>query len=346
MCRELRSFLGLVNYYGKFYPNLSSKLSPLYCLLRKHARWAWDPEHESAFRLAKDALQQDSVLVHFDPSKPLVLACDASQYGLGAVLSQTMEDGQERPIAYRSRTLNPAEKKYSQLEKEGLVIVFGVTKFHNYLYGRQFQIESDHQPLAYLFNENRLIPQMASSRIQRWALKLSTYQYSIRYKAGKSLNNADALSRLPQPYTVPEEDCTPAEVVHLINHLSSTTATVKAWTNKDPVLAKVKGFLLLGWPKKLSGDDFKPYADRKSELSLEDGCILWGSRVVIPPQGRRLVLEELHDSHPGITRMKALARSYVWWPKMDTAIKDVVQQCLVCQQSRPLPPTAPLHPWE
>ena len=121
---ELRSFLGIVNYYSKFLPNLSSKLSPLYNLLRKQSRWSWTAQHESAFQQAKNALQQDSLLVHFDPSKPIVLACDASQYGLGAVLSYTMDDGQERPIAYMSRTLNSAEKRYSQLEKEGLAIIF------------------------------------------------------------------------------------------------------------------------------------------------------------------------------------------------------------------------------
>ena len=105
-----------------------------------------------------------------------------------------MEDGQERPVAYASRTLTSAEKNYSQLEKEGLAIIFGVKKFHNYLFGRKFSIESDHQPLPYLFNETS---QTASSRIQRWAFTLSAYQYAIRHKQGATLSNADALSRLP-----------------------------------------------------------------------------------------------------------------------------------------------------
>ena len=100
-----------------------------------------------------------------------------------------------RPIiAYVSRTLTSAEKNYSQIEKEGLAIVFGVKKFHNYLYGCQFSIESDHQPLSCLFSESRAIPQMASSRIQRWALTLSAYQYTLCYKAGSTLANADSLS--------------------------------------------------------------------------------------------------------------------------------------------------------
>ena len=215
---ELRSFLGIINYYSKFLPHLSTKLSPLYSLLCKQARWSWGPEQDSAFQAAKQALQEDSLLVHFDSSKDIVLACDASQYGLGAVLSHILENGEERPIAYVSRTLNSAEKKYSQLEKEGLAIVFGVTKFHNYLYGRHFQIESDHQPLSYLFNESRGIPQMASARVQRWALTLSAYHYTIKYKAGKKLGNADALSRLPHPVTVPEDKCLPEELVYLLDH--------------------------------------------------------------------------------------------------------------------------------
>ena len=135
---ELRSFFGIINYYNRFLPNLSTTLAPLYCLLQKDVKWMWGQEQEEAFSAAKEALQDDSLLVHYDESKPLILACDASQYGLGAVLSHTMEDGTERPVAYASRTLTAAEKRYSQLEKEGLAIIFGTKKFHNYLYGRFF----------------------------------------------------------------------------------------------------------------------------------------------------------------------------------------------------------------
>ena len=133
-----------------------------------------------------------------------------------------MDDGQECPIAYASRTLTPAEQGYSQLEKEGLAIVFGVKKFHNYIYGRQFHIDSDHQPLSYLFNQAKAISPTASARIQRWALTLSAYQYTVRHKVGRHLSNADALSRLPRPVTT-SSDCLPGDWVHLLDHLSSTT---------------------------------------------------------------------------------------------------------------------------
>ena len=123
----------------------------------------------------KDALQEDALLVHIDPYKPLIVACDASQYGHGAVLSHKMDNDKERPVAFASRTLKPAEKKYSQLEKEGLAIIFAVNKFHRYIYGRHFIIESDHKPLSFLFSELKGIPVLASSRIQRWSLTLSAY---------------------------------------------------------------------------------------------------------------------------------------------------------------------------
>ncbi len=344
---QLRSFLGILNYYGKFLPNLSSTLSPLHDLLRKNHKWHWGTKQDEAFQVAKEALQADSLLVYFDPKKPLILACDASDYGIGAVLSHVMEDGQERPIAYTSRTLNVAEKRYSQLDKEALAIISGVKKFHNFLFGRQFTIQSDHQPLSYLFNEQKGIPQLASARIQRWALMLSAYTYTIRYKSGKMLCNADALSRLPRPTTT-SNYTEPADLEHLVNHLSSTcicAANVKEWTSKDTTMSQVKRFLLSGWPDKPPNKDFTPFFNKKNELSLLDGCILWGTRIIVPPPGRKEVLAELHETHPGVSKMKSLARCYIWWPHMDAEIENLVRCCNTCQESRPAPAAAPLHPW-
>jgi len=191
---QLRAFLGLINYYAKFLPQLSSTLAPLYQLLAKQAKWTWGPPQKKAFQEAKSQLTSANVLVHYNPQQEVILACDASPYGVGAVLSHRFEDGSEQPIAFASRSLSPAEKRYSQLDKEGLAIVYGVKKFHHYLFGRKFQIRSDHKPLQHLFSEKRSIPQLASARIQRWALTLSAYDYTITYKPGKQHANADSLS--------------------------------------------------------------------------------------------------------------------------------------------------------
>ncbi len=173
---QLRSFLGLLNYYSKFIPNLSSELSPLYSLLQKSTKWSWSDGEEECFQKAKKLLASPRLLVHFDPSKEIVLACDASEYGMGAVLSQRT-DGVEQPICFTSRTLSVTEKKYSQLDKEALAIIFGLSKFHQYLYGRVFIILTDHKPLTNLFNPRRSVPQMASARLHRWALTLGAYSY-------------------------------------------------------------------------------------------------------------------------------------------------------------------------
>ena len=140
--------------------------APLYNLLQKNAAWQWGTTQQTAFSEAKKLLVSSKVLVHFDADKPLFLSCDASTYGVGAVLSHKLDDGLEHPVAYTSRSLTPAERKYSQLDKEGLAIIFGVKRFHHYLLGRKFTIYSDHKHLQHLFGRLRAIPPMASTRIQ------------------------------------------------------------------------------------------------------------------------------------------------------------------------------------
>jgi len=119
----------MVQYYAKFLPDLATQLAPLHRLLEKEVKWSWGAEEEASFRVMKEKLLQDKVLVHYDPDLPLVLATDSSSYGLGAVLSHCTPEGEEPPIAYASHSLSETEKKYSQIEKEALSLVWGVKKF-------------------------------------------------------------------------------------------------------------------------------------------------------------------------------------------------------------------------
>ena len=317
---ELKSFLGLISYYAKFLPNLADSLAPLYKLLQKNQRWQWTNEQDKAYTEAKHLLTTSQVLTHYDSSKPLRLACDASPYGVGAVLSHVVDADKEQPIAYASRSLSAAERKYSQLDKEALAIVFGVTRFHQFVYGRVFTLYTDHKPLIHILNEAKSVPVMASGRLQRWALTLSGYSYSIKFKKGSLQGNADALSRLPLP-DHPEE---------------------------TPMVPEVRQFVYSGWPLSLQDKsaEFKPFWNRKHELSVQDDLLLWDNRVVIPPQDQRKVLELLHKTHIGMSRMKALARQFVWWPNMDSDIEQYVKNCTSCQLSAKDPPLTPLHPWE
>ena len=222
----------------------------------------------------------------------------------------------------------------------------GVTQFHSYLYGHHFVLQTDHKPLLTLFNEDKPIPKQASNRIQRWAWKLAAYEYTMAFRTSKQHGNADALSRLPLR-EVPELSPDLPEVILMIENMDNSPISAKdiaRRTKCDPILSQVHRFTQEGWPIQCA-DELKPFEARKLELAIQSGCITWGGRVVIPPSAREPILSELHAGHPGVNRMKALARSFVWWPGIDQDIKERVQQCSICQQNRASPPKAPLQPW-
>ncbi|CAC5419149.1 unnamed protein product [Mytilus coruscus] len=297
-------------------------------------------------------LSSTKVLAHYDPNVNVELAVDASPYGLGCVISHKYENGEERPIAYASRTLTSAERNYSQIEREALAIIFGVTRFHQYLYGRKFTLITDNKPLSLLLGPKTGIPMLAASRIQRWAIQLSGYQYDVKCKSSSENANADGLSRLPLKETLCES---PINIfweevekrnVQALNELPVSANNIKRETEKDSTLVKVKHATLYGWPKYTDiSNELKPYFRVKDELSMEEGCLLRGIRVIIPERYRADVLNELHVNHPGIVRMKGLARMHVWWPNLDTDIEITVRNCTACQNTQSAPPAATANPW-
>ncbi|XP_032081537.1 uncharacterized protein K02A2.6-like, partial [Thamnophis elegans] len=201
-------------------------------------------------------------------------------------------------------------------------------------------------PLLGLLAGDKPTPPILSPRMTRWTEFLTAYSYTLLYRPGKQLGHADALSRCPLPET--DTAHVPALSVLSIaeSDLPVSATDVAACTKADPVLSQVASWVLRGWPTEKVAEHFRPFKVRQAELALHGGCLVWGDRVVIPTALRARILPALHKNHPGIARMKALARSYVWWPLLDTEIADYVGRCRICQNSRPNPPIAAPREWE
>lgn len=188
--KQIKGFLGLLGYYRRFIKNFAKVTKPLTRCLKKGAKIEHNPEFVECFEACKNLLVNEPILQYPDFSKTFNLTCDASNVALGAVLSQG-PIGQDLPIAYASRTLNDSERNYSTIEKECLCIVWATKYFRPYLFGRKFNIITDHKPLQWLFNQKD-----PSSKLVRWRIKLEEFDYNITYKKGKLNTNADALSRI------------------------------------------------------------------------------------------------------------------------------------------------------
>lgn len=186
--KDVKSFLGLLSYYRKFISNLSNLAEPINRLLKKGQKFEWSVKCQQSFDELKSLLMSSPILQYPDFSKKFVITTDASNVAIGAVLSN---EDKNLPIAYASRILNAAERRYSTVERELLAIVWAIKHFKPYIYGREFLVHSDHKPLVYLFNLTN-----SSDRLMRWRLLLEEYDFKVVYKPGKQNVVADALSRI------------------------------------------------------------------------------------------------------------------------------------------------------
>ena len=341
--KQLQSFLGGINYYSKFMPNMADIAKPLYRLLEKKTEWRWSQNEQNAFDNLKSLLMKAPVLTLYDPKLPIKVACDASQYGLGAVISNIFPNGEEKAIAYASRTLNKHEINYSQIDKEGAAVMFALKKFNQYLLGNKFTLSVDNKTIRKVFDPCSDISPIAVSRLIRWAIILSQYDYEIEFKPTNAHGNADMLSRLPRSV----ESELPVDVIYSlqISSLPVSSDDIRSETMKDATLSRVIECMRYdSWPDKVD-ESLRPYYVKRTELLLEDGVILWGLRVVIPESLRKIVLHELHQECPGMVRMKSLSRIHVWYPKIDKDIETIVRECKNCEKESNAPAKSDPHPW-
>ncbi|XP_045036658.1 uncharacterized protein K02A2.6 [Daphnia magna] len=312
-------------------------------LLGMDAAWVWDAQQEQALNALKSAISSLPVLRLFNVSKPLVVSVDASPIGIGAVL---LQDGQ--PVAFSSTSLTETQKRYCQIEKELLAVQFGLLRFRPYVYGQKVTVESDHKPLVGLLEKPIAT---CSPRIQRMRLQLQRFDFRLVYKPGKELFIADTLSRAPSPRLFTDDVTQDSEdqVHHVLHSLVTSVSTRKRYaeaTALDPTLQLLKTVIQKGWPEKRAQCPaaVKPYWSVRSELSMVEGILLCGSRLVVPMSLRRETMEGIHDGHFGETKSVLRTKSAVYWPGWEDQVKNMVASCSVCQENRGRNPKLPLHP--
>ena len=269
---------------------------------------------------------------------------------MGAVLLQD-----ESPVAYASKTLTQYQRNYAQIEKEMLAIVFGCVRFHDYIYGLQsIEVETDHKPLESILKKPLY---QAPARLQKMIMSIQRYRISVKYRPGKELLIADALSRAP----LPDEALGLIYEEYDINTLTTVSISetkldqIRQTTLNDPDLQSLKPLIQHGWPdsKHQTPLAARPYWDYRDEMTIQDGIILRGERVVIPSSLQKEMLDIIHRSHLGIEKCKSRARDTIFWPGMNSQIEDTVSKCQTCikyhrnNTKEPLlPHNTPQRPWE
>ena len=350
----------MMTYLATFIPNFSEESQPLRDLLKKNVPFEMSEDHLHCFQKLKTAISAKSCVKYFDPTKPTTLEVDTSTKGLGALI---LQDGQ--PVAFASKALNSAQSNYPNTDQEMLAVVFGINRFHTYLYGRPFRVITDHKPLEMISKKPLL---RAPPRFQRMLQKIQGYDFTIEYRQGKTMTLANTLSRLPNPkdkgaveldLRVDGTEMTTAEVhrcdIDLVNFSQRKQHQLRDQTARDPTMNALMETIIQGWPDSIKDlpTDVRAFWSFRDELAVEDGIIFKGKQVLIPESLRADILAQLHQSHQGIEKTQLLAREGVYWSNINKDIEHMTRTCTLCQElancnrKEPLiPHDTPMAPWK
>lgn len=332
--REVEQFMGLVNFFGRLIDNFASKVLPINRLRQRDVPFMWSAKCAAAFDLIKKEITSFPVVQPYCLDKEVTLTTDASQSALGACLTQ---DG--HPVIYVSRVLSPAEKNYSNIEREALSITWAVLRLKHFLLGRHFSIRTDHKPLVHLLGRHTAVPCGTSARICRWALMLMPYDYDIDFVQGVDIPHADAMSRLSFAKTVPtKEDAIATDAT--INSIDYEQQLLDP--NQVKLELAVDSFANRIMNRVRSGNWIKcsqaetPYRLVAEKLTIEDGMLYAGTKLFIPSRLRQAVFNICHEeNHSGIHSSIQRIRLSAWWPGMDKDIQLMVEKCGICRKLRP-----------
>uniref|UniRef100_A0A158P4I8 RNA-directed DNA polymerase n=1 Tax=Tetranychus urticae TaxID=32264 RepID=A0A158P4I8_TETUR len=331
--RDIKSFVALCSYYRRFIKDFAEIARPLTNLTRKDLPFEWGQEQEEAFNQLKLKLTTPPVLAHYDPIKETQLRVDASGYGLGAILLQKDDNG-FHPICYASRLLRGAELNYPVSDKECLAIVWAVQKFRVYLEGIHFVVVTDHCALCHIHSKKQL-----PSRLQRYAMALQSFDFTVQYKSGTKHKDADCLSRYPVDDNVLDNAKDECEELFSLLVLQSIQEEIDLIEQQRQDNSIVKILELLDTYATLNQKERK----RLEKFRIQNGILYrltnnqYGEtwNIVLPKSLISKVLNEYHDSilsgHPGMFSTYNKIKQNYWWPHMTRDIMNYVKSCLICQ---------------
>lgn len=326
--RQVRRFLGLCGWYRRYIAGFAEIAAPITDLLKKQSRFIWTEEAQIAFDKLKHCLTSAPVLSHPDFSRPFVIQCDASKLGVGGVLYQVDDEGNERPIAYMSQKLNSAQRNYSVTELECLAVMLCLKKFRGFVEGMIFKIVTDHASLKWLMSQKDL-----TGRLARWSLKLQAFNFSIEHRKGSANIVPDALSRVfvegielsdsNKPIDMNHPSFDSAEYVALKERIVSNQARLPDLQIRDRQV-------------------YIRTQPRSENLTAETSC--W--KLWVPKSLADNLISNAHDpslaSHPGVGKTLEKLKRFFYWPKMGSQVIEFVRQCQVCKETKP--PNITLRP--
>lgn len=333
---EVKRFIGLCSWYRRFINQFSTLVAPINDLLKgkgKKQKICWTPQAENSFLLIKQALVSAPILSSPNFSEKFIIQCDASDCGLGGVLTQVI-NGEEKVIAFASRSLSKAERNYSVTERECLAVLFSVDKFRPYIEGTRFTVITDHYSLLWL---NRL--KEPAGRLARWAVKLQQYEFDLIHRKGKFHTVPDALSRIQNNQNVSLID---VDFNNLEPWYIGMRTRVTHYPQEYPQWKAENGVL---------------YKLVPNQLPLKSNISDW--KIVVPKTQRKEVINSCHDpptsGHFGFYKTVARIQETYYWPKLRSDVLKYIRNCKICgSQKSPNTPRPGLmgnekivkYPWQ
>lgn len=332
--KQLRAFLGLVNYYRRFISKYSYLTTPLCRLLQKDSIWKWSNKEEEQFERIKEAFLGCIMLIHPDPSKPYFLQTDSSKIGIAGCLYQTNEEGDEQVIGFCSKGLTCSEQQWTVSEQELWAVVYGLKKFETYLRGAVTIIRTDHKSLSFINNWN-----LYSARVTRWIMYMQQFDYTVEYVKGKDNVVPDVLSRYARGAGDVQEarKLYPQIAMFIIpktKRIVSKLKNIARLQEGDLELRKVRD--------KLAKEPGSSVQAPNGDFVIEDGRIMHkttkGERctVVVPTGIREELIQSIHEEtgHFGEARIKRLITDRFYIPNLSQILRQILKSCDLCQKAK------------